>query len=125
MQGTCVACNHNLQKPQPRGKFKAICSSCDKRRHGSPFRGNDTSHLYQFAKTLECAMCDRSFEHLCQMDVDHIDGNHDNNDPANLQSLCACCHRLKTWENRDTARPKNRKEPPEGGSITSESLARR
>ena len=35
------------------------------------------------------------------MDVDHIDGNHDNNDPVNLKTLCACCHRLKTKEKGD------------------------
>ena len=35
------------------------------------------------------------------LDVDHIDGNHQNNDPENLQTLCANCHRLKTYVNRD------------------------
>jgi hypothetical protein len=28
------------------------------------------------------------------IDVHHIDLNHENNDPSNLQSLCAPCHRL-------------------------------
>jgi len=37
----------------------------------------------------------------CQLDVDHIDGNHKNNDPINLQTLCANCHRLKTRLNKD------------------------
>jgi 5-methylcytosine-specific restriction endonuclease McrA len=32
--------------------------------------------------------------------VDHIDGNHSNDDPSNLQTLCANCHRFKTWEDR-------------------------
>ncbi len=31
-----------------------------------------------------------------QNDTDHIDENHDNNDVENLQTLCACCHRVKT-----------------------------
>lgn len=34
--------------------------------------------------------------HPCQLDVDHR-----NNDPVNLQTLCANCHRLKTQENGD------------------------
>lgn len=46
-------------------------------------------------------MCGFVPEHHCQMDVDHIDGNSQNNDPSNLQILCANCHRLKTWKNRD------------------------
>jgi 5-methylcytosine-specific restriction endonuclease McrA len=36
-----------------------------------------------------------------QLDVDHIDGNHANDDPSNLQTLCANCHRLKTQVNAD------------------------
>jgi 5-methylcytosine-specific restriction endonuclease McrA len=39
--------------------------------------------------------------HSCQLDVDHIDGDHDNNDPENLQTLCANCHRLKTQIQKD------------------------
>ena len=33
------------------------------------------------------------------LDVDHIDGNHDNNDEYNLQTLCKCCHAYKSnWQ---------------------------
>ena len=39
--------------------------------------------------------------HASQLDIDHIDGNHSNNDESNLQTLCANCHRLKTHLNRD------------------------
>lgn len=52
-------------------------------------------------KEDQCRRCGFIPEHLCQLDVDHIDGNHLNNDPENLQTLCANCHRLKTWENED------------------------
>ena len=31
-----------------------------------------------------------------QLEVDHIDENHKNSEPCNLQTLCACCHRIKT-----------------------------
>lgn len=37
----------------------------------------------------------------CQLDVDHIDGNRNNNDSSNLQTLCANCHRLKTKEHKN------------------------
>jgi len=40
-------------------------------------------------------------EHKCQLDLDHIDGNHNNNHFSNCQTLCANCHRLKTFQNRD------------------------
>jgi len=31
------------------------------------------------------------------MHVDHLDGNHGNNDPDNLITLCPTCHAVKTW----------------------------
>ena len=31
-----------------------------------------------------------------QLEVDHIDENNTNHNPKNLQTLCACCHRMKT-----------------------------
>lgn len=39
------------------------------------------------------------------LQVDHIDGNHLNNDPKNLQTLCACCHTVKTAIYKDYSTP--------------------
>jgi hypothetical protein len=30
------------------------------------------------------------------LDADHINNNHDDNRKSNIQTLCACCHRVKT-----------------------------
>ena len=35
------------------------------------------------------------------LDVDHIDGNHNNNKSDNLQTLCKCCHAYKSNINED------------------------
>lgn len=48
-----------------------------------------------------CERCGFVPEWVGQLDVDHIDGNHNNNDPTNLQILCANCHRLKTHLSKD------------------------
>lgn len=48
-----------------------------------------------------CEICGFIPVHRVQLDVDHIDGNKKNNEPANLQTLCANCHRLKTYLNSD------------------------
>jgi hypothetical protein len=53
---------------------------------------------YRKHKQNECCKCGFIPEHRCQLDVDHIDGNRDNGDPSNLQTLCANCHRLKTFK---------------------------
>ena len=43
-----------------------------------------------------CAGCGFIPVDECQMDVDHINQDHADNTPENLQALCANCHRLKT-----------------------------
>lgn len=48
-----------------------------------------------------CVQCGFKPINICQMDVDHIDGNHKNNVTENLQVLCANCHRLKTFQNKE------------------------
>ena len=47
------------------------------------------------------------------LDINHIDGNNDNRDPANIEVLCAMCHRTATIrqkhhlnQNKDTRRSK-------------------
>ena len=56
---------------------------------------------YRKHKKDSCEECGFIPEHSSQLDVDHIDGDRWNNDPSNLQTLCANCHRLKTHTNRD------------------------
>lgn len=72
-------------------KYATICSGCKKRKYR---RLDNTSEL-------KCSKCTFIAEHICQLDVDHIDGNKKNNEESNLQILCANCHRLKTHINQD------------------------
>lgn len=55
-------------------------------------------------KKDKCEKCGFVPEDWCQLDVDHIDANKLNNDPSNLQTLCANCHRLKTQKEKDYAK---------------------
>jgi len=52
-------------------------------------------------KKNSCEECGFVPLHSCQLDVDHIDGDRKNNKPENLKTLCANCHRLKTFKSRD------------------------
>jgi len=69
---------------------------------GDPRYGNTckSCHKYGVVKT-KCEFCGFVPMHPCQLDVDHIDGNHKNSSRDNLQVLCANCHRLKTFVNGD------------------------
>lgn len=40
--------------------------------------------------------CTTTILDRCMLDVDHIDKNHRNDNPENLQTLCSCCHNFKT-----------------------------
>lgn len=64
-------------------------------------RGMKYDFKYRIHKDTSCSKCGFIAEHSCQLDVDHIDGNHKNNDVSNLQTLCANCHRLKTQQDKD------------------------
>lgn len=56
---------------------------------------------YKAHKKDHCEKCGFVAEESCQLDVDHIDGDKSNSDPSNYQTLCANCHRLKTYRCRD------------------------
>lgn len=43
-----------------------------------------------------CRICRENGRVTAANEVDHIDGNSRNNDPANLRSLCKPCHSRKT-----------------------------
>lgn len=64
------------------------------------------SYDYRKYKGDTCSKCGFVPEHPCQLDVDHIDEDHANNDPSNLQTLCSNCHRLKTQQYRINVRYK-------------------
>lgn len=57
-------------------------------------------HSYKSKKLQHCSLCGFVPKHKCQLDVDHIDGNKKNNKVENLMTLCANCHRLKTFNNQ-------------------------
>ena len=84
----CLSCNNEFTVKGKR-KNKKFCS----RKCKELYRKG--THYIIF-KDLHCTRCGFIPEDPCQLDVDHIDGNHNNNSLDNLQTLCANCHRLKT-----------------------------
>lgn len=94
-KGLCACGNVQESKGKNylgRQVYARYCSSCKRQKT----KGNG---LLKIDKS--CEKCNFKPEHPSQMDIDHIDGNHKNNDSSNLQILCANCHRLKTYLNKD------------------------
>lgn len=69
-------------------------------KYGAHKKVHKRRKAYHKYKLDYCQACNFKAVHTCQLDVDHIDGNHSNNLPENLQTLCANCHRLKTEQDR-------------------------
>jgi len=100
----CADCGKNKRASNGPGKpRKRICGSCRKRRYypGERKRLALKERPYLAHRGDKCEKCGFVPEHECQLDVDHIDGDNANNDPGNLQTLCANCHRLKTYLSKD------------------------
>lgn len=109
IRGICVTCKKNPQKKyNGKESYLAECGNCNSKRYersdarkkrlkNDAIRAKIRKRPYRYAVGDKCEKCGFIPEHKCQLDVDHIDENHSNNDPSNFQTLCANCHRLKSY----------------------------
>lgn len=67
------------------------------------YKKNYKKFFYPYVahKKDRCEHCGFIPQHASQLDVDHMDGDHFNNELSNLRTLCANCHRLKTYLHSD------------------------
>ena len=78
--------------------------------------------VYDFLKMKYGAICQmcRMSENERQLEVDHINGNPEDDREKNLQTLCNNCHAYKTHAFKDYATPgrKTLKESKKNGLLT-------
>ena len=96
VRGLCSCGRPQMKGPSTRLgfiRYISICSGCAKKKYKKPI--TPRIRPYRKHKKKYCNRCGFIAVHPCQLDVHHIDHNHDNNTPSNLETLCANCHRLE------------------------------
>lgn len=97
---TCSICGPTRIRPRGDGRWR--CSTVGSRLYKKA-RSEDRPWTRKPHHRLErdsCQLVDCPYgaDHLCLIDVHHIDGDHKNNKRENLIPLCALCHRLVTYK---------------------------
>lgn len=102
----CYKCRKPVRISKKTNQVHSECYLCrEKNNKHKKSRHNRVARKNK-AKGNCCRLCGFIAAVSAQLDIDHIDGDHSNNDPSNLQVICANCHRLKTYQNRDWEKKK-------------------
>lgn len=101
----CSICGPTKIKPSGRkGNWKCLttvkrCRFKNRKAHNR--KGDLLKRPYLRFKKDHCERCPFMPVHPCQLHVHHRDYDGKNNDPLNLETLCANCHALETQMKRD------------------------
>ena len=91
--------------------LKSECSSCAQARKKGITIDGVSFHKKHYCENDKCPVSDTywdaSVARCSSLHLDHVDGNHENNTPDNVVTLCAVCHAEKTAINNDA----NNKKP--------------
>ena len=93
----CPICGERPCEKSTNG-YRSKCYRC--RRPLLKFNQHQRRRKKRLKENLKCERCEFVAEHPCQIELDHIDGDHSNNKQSNLQFLCGNCHNLKTEYDR-------------------------
>ena len=89
--------------------FKSECSTCINDRKKEKTRKGITIHKKKFCENVDghlkfdCPVISKELwkDFLESLDLDHIDGDHMNNTPANVRTYCKLCHNRKSKHTGD------------------------
>lgn len=96
-----------LKDGRPRFFCSVSAKNCKRNRQRIRRAGRvvTVSGNYRRHKSDRCERCGFMATHPMQLDVHHRDRNHENNEKANLETICANCHRLEHAEQMGWGRP--------------------
>jgi len=94
------------------GRYHRYCSHHHKRKYrmaGWEYKQHRKTYCENEDGRLGYSCTAKIVEPRWQLEVDHIDGNRENNSIENLQTLCCNCHRVKTMSRQENLRLEKRK----------------
>ena len=124
----CCSFHHREEIARRHGVKSAAHLTAKRNGFDDPTEYKNSKHPYLRYRGSECDNKDGRLGFHCgsdgkvawkgMLDVDHIDGDHFNNDPNNLHTLCKCCHAWKSviygdnvaWEDKTPEQQKKVRE---------------
>jgi hypothetical protein len=94
----------NTYKKNGSISYRPICHTCHVGNDYSLAKKGITMFRKPFCDNTDGRLgfkCKAKIINICQIQIDHIDGNRYNNVPENCQNLCANCHSVKTMIQRN------------------------
>jgi hypothetical protein len=93
-----------LSDPSKR-TLRTVCNPCHLASYGKTSLAEGvTEHKKTYCENTDGRLgftCTTTIIFSGQLELDHIDGDHVNNIPENVQTLCKDCHAVKSWKNGD------------------------
>lgn len=108
-----VCCKGNQHSPPSERALRTVCSYCHTASFGKTKKDGNKVQLRKGVVSFKKLFCENIDGHVTgekctasnlisgQLELDHIDGNHINNIPSNVQTLCKNCHSLKSMQAGD------------------------
>lgn len=94
-----------LIDPASKRILRTVCGDCHLASYGKKqLRQGVVSHKKSYCENADGRLgvpCTATNLNSAQLELDHIDGNHLNNDPSNVQTLCKNCHSKKSIQSGD------------------------
>lgn len=114
--------NGKLESPPTERILRTVCSRCHAASYGALTKTGKVTKLKDGISTYKknyCENIDGRLGVVCtasnldsgQLELDHKDGDHNNDDPDNIQTLCKNCHSKKSIKNGDHRQQRQRLQP--------------
>jgi 5-methylcytosine-specific restriction endonuclease McrA len=95
----------SVENVKTRRVLRTVCRSCHEASYGKKLLPeNIKAHKKDFCENIDGRLgftCTTTIKFSGQLELDHIDGNHFNNVPDNVQTLCKDCHSYKSFISGD------------------------